>query len=79
MVPQVNQIDQEAINALGSELVQLSQGVRLTWLPAAERLGCDQLLGQLQAATASDSPGTLRSLARAVSHCLAAYVREEGE
>lgn len=70
-------IDQEAITALGAELVSLSQGVRTVWLPAAERLGCDPLLGQLQAATASDSPGTLRSLARAVNHCLAAYVSEE--
>jgi hypothetical protein len=75
----MRQVDQEAINALGSELVALSQGVQLTWQPAAERLGCDALLGQLQAATASDSPGTLRSLARAVSHCLATYVSEEGD
>lgn len=71
MAPQVNRIDQESITALGTELVSLAQGIRATWLPAAERLGCDAPVGQLQAATASDSPGTLRSLARAVNHCLA--------
>ena len=79
MAPQVSRIDQEALTALGSELVALSQGIRLTWQPAAERLGCDALLGQFRAATASDNAGTLRSLARAVSHCLATYLSEEGE
>ena len=71
MTPQVRRIDEEAISALGGELVSLSQGVLLTWLPAAERLACDALVGQLHAATASDSPGTLRSLAKAVGECLA--------
>lgn len=70
MTPQVRHIDEEALSALGAELVSLAQGIRLTWQPAAERLGCDRLLLELHAATASGRPGTLRSLARAVEQCL---------
>ena len=77
MSASMRQIDEEALTALGGELVHLAQGIRLAWLPAAERLKYDRLLGELQAATASDSPGTLRSLARAVGECLAAVRPDE--
>ena len=66
-----NRIDEDALSALGGELLALAREIRVTSRPAAERLGCARLIEQLEAATSSDTPGTLRSLAAAIGVCLA--------
>jgi hypothetical protein len=63
-------LDQEAISDLGGEMIRLATAIRVRFEPAARRLGCTRLLAELEAATSSDTPGTLRSLASVLGECL---------
>lgn len=70
MTPNVRRVDRVAVELLGQELVLLARGVEVHWLAAAERLGCVQLVNELNATINDDAPGTLRRLAQVVGRCL---------
>jgi hypothetical protein len=74
MAPQMRRVDRTIVELLGQELVLLARGIEVTFQPAAQRLGCTDLVEELIAATTADASGTLRRLAKVIGRCL-----DEGE